>query len=167
MGTFWKRKIWGHQHWAGRYDTEHMEKPRSWRPGGFLWVHKRAKHAQAYIDELWSNVKGQNVKPDIQWEKERTGTVGNWERQMDHLPTILWEVKRKKPKQCGSHYPLLREGGQPTKGWSRKIRVAENKRKEILGSVSCQMSLSVLWKCQLEPGTAITFYKQVRVAAQI
>lgn len=35
---------------GGRYDTEHMEEPRSWRPGGILRVHKGAQHAQAYID---------------------------------------------------------------------------------------------------------------------
>lgn len=37
---------------GGRYDTEHMEEPRSWRPGGILWVYKGAQHAQAYIDRL-------------------------------------------------------------------------------------------------------------------
>lgn len=46
-----KKKTRGTQ-MGGRYDTEHMEEPRSWRPGGILWVHKGAQHAQAYIDRL-------------------------------------------------------------------------------------------------------------------
>lgn len=93
---------------GARYDTEHMEEPRSWRPVRILWVHKGAQHAQTYVGEL---SKCQRSKRRTRYTV-RKGENQDWERQTSFTNNI---VREKKPKQCGSHYPLLHEGGQPIK----------------------------------------------------
>lgn len=70
------------------------------------------------------NVKDQKVEPDTHWGKERTRTVWTKGRQTRSFTNNL---VRKKPKLHGSHQLLLHKGGQPPKGWIRKITVAENK----------------------------------------